>query len=204
MVDGKKVFSINHKLITNYQKLLERSFFMPKTRQQKEDLVKIFADKIRDSKSVVFTDYKGLTMAQMSDLRNKLRTNDAEFTVTKNALLDIALKNDGFESLPDDLQAGPTATLFSFGDEVAGIKDLVKALKDAGKGEIKGGYLNGQFLDKYSVTRLASLPTKLELQGKVVGLLNAPLVGMVNVLQGNLRNLVYALDQIRISKGGES
>lgn len=177
---------------------------MPKTRQQKEDLVKIFEGKIRDSKSVVFTDYKGLTMAQLSELRNKLRTNEAEFTVTKNALLDIALKNGGFESLPDDLQSGPTATLLSFGDEIIGIRDLVKALKDAGKGEIKGGFVNGQFLDKYSITRLASLPSKLELQGKVVGLLNTPLVGIVGVLQGNLRNLVYALDQIRISKGGES
>ena len=58
-------------------------------------------------------------------------------------------------------------------------------------------------MEALSITRLAELPSKLELQAKIVGSLSSPLYGMVNVLQGNLRNLVYALDQIRISKGGE-
>lgn len=177
---------------------------MPKTRLQKEESVVKYADKLGRARSVVFTDYKGLNMSQMSTLRNQLRDQGAEFTVTKNNLLDISLKQAGLPQLSDDVKSGPIATLFSFEDEVTPIKALVKTLKDAGVGKIKGGILESRFMDEFSIVRIANLPSKLELQAKVVGSLAAPLSGMVNVLQGNLRNLVYALDQIRINKGGES
>lgn len=176
---------------------------MAKTRQQKEATVQILTDKFSQAKSVVFADYQGLTMKQLSELRNKLRDQEAEFTITKDSLSKLALKQAHLDLSDDSIQAGPTATLFSYDDQISPIKTLVKALKDAGLGKVKGGFLGSDFVDAIAVNRLANLPSKHELQGKVVGVLVAPLSGMVNVLQGNLRNLVYALDQIRIQKGGE-
>jgi len=178
---------------------------MPKTRIQKEESVKIYTEKLQKARSVVFADYKGLNMSQMSALRNQLRDQGAEFTVTKNNLLKIALKNSMNYELPTmNLFQGPVATLFSFEDEVSPIKALVKTLKDAQVGKIKGGILDAIFMDEFSIVRLANLPSKLELRAKVVGTLAAPLSGIVGVLSANIRNLVYAVDQIRISKGGES
>lgn len=175
---------------------------MPKTRQQKEDLVVKFSDKLNRANSIVFVDYQGLTMAQLSDIRSKLAEIGAELTVTKNNLLKIALKEQKIE-LSDDILKGPIATLFGFADEIAPIKVVAKELKDLKIGSIKAGILDGELLDQYAVVKLSQLPSKDELRAKIVGSLASPLYGMVNVLQGNLRNLVYALEQIRKSKGGE-
>ncbi|MDD2823513.1 MAG: 50S ribosomal protein L10 [Candidatus Daviesbacteria bacterium] len=174
-----------------------------KTRAQKEESVKNLTEKFKAAKTVVFTDYRGMTMNQLSDLRNKLAESDAELEITKNTLVHIALDEAGLTGETDNIAQGPTATLFGFGDEILPIKTLTKAIKDNQVGVIKGGFLNGGFMEATNITRLSNLPSKLELQAKIVGSLSSPLYGMVNVLQGNLRNLVYALDQIRISKGGE-
>ena len=167
---------------------------MAKTRQQKEETVQVIAEKLGRAKAVVFTDYKGLNMKQLSDLRDKLRDVNSELTVTKNTLLKKAL--------PEVELEGPTATLFAYDDEISPIKILVKTLKDITIGKVKSGFLGDIALDESKILQLATLPTKEELRGKIVGVLVAPLQGMISVLQGNLRNLVYALNQIRISKGG--
>ncbi len=177
---------------------------MPKTKLQKQtDLTKL-SEKLSRAKSVVFTDYKGLTMSQLSRLREELRTEGAEFSVTKNSLLNLAFKDSALLPLHTELFSGPTATLFAYEDEITPIKALVNALKEASIGQVKSGFLNGEVLDALTINRLASLPSKLELQAKVVGTLASPLYGLVGVLQANIRNLVFALDQIRISKGGEA
>ena len=167
---------------------------MAKTRQQKIETVKNLSEKFSRAKSVVFTDYKGLTMKQLSDLRSKLAEVQSEFTITKNTLLNKAN--------PEINLQGPTATLFGFDDEISPIKLLVKALKDASLGKVKSGFLGKDFLDEARILQLATLPTKDELRAKTVGILVAPLQGMVGVLQANLRNLVYALSEIQKAKGG--
>lgn len=182
-------------------------FRLPKTRQQKEDTVAKFSEKLGKAKSVVLTDYKGLTMSQLSDIRQKIAGLNGEFTITKNNLLKISLKDSNIDVDPKLLE-GPTATLFSYEDEISPIKVLTKALKDFGIGSVKGGLLDREELNASQIQKLALLPTKDELRGKVVGALGGPLYGIVGVLQGNLRNLVYALDQIRLRqlvdlKGGE-
>lgn len=171
---------------------------MPKTKAQKIAKVADLTLKLGKAKSVVFADYQGLTMNQLSDLRNKLRDAGAEFEVTKNTLIKLALPTTNYQ-LPTDLE-GPTATLFSYEDEIAPIKILVKAFKDAQKGAVKAGLLDMNVLDAMSVTRLAGLPTKLELRAKIVGSLSSPLYGIVNVLQGNLRGLVCALNQYKLQR----
>lgn len=175
---------------------------MPKTRIQKEENVAEIAEKLGRAKSVVFADYKGMTMKQLSQLRKKLHEVNSEFSITKNTLIARALPETSFE--------GPTATLFAYDDEITPIKLLVKALKDNNIGSVKGGLLGTETLDALKINYLATLPSKDELRAKTVGVLAAPLTGIVSVLQGNLRNLVYALNQLRlnrsqikISKGGE-
>lgn len=168
---------------------------MPKTKQQKKDLVVKLQEKIERSKALVFADYKGLTMKQLSDLRDKLREVNGEFTITKNTLLKRALPTSSLE--------GPTAALFAYDDEISPIKILVKAFKDSGVGKVKLGFLGSEALDEAKILQLSMLPSKNELRGKIVGVLAAPLQGIVSVLQGNLRNLVYALSEIQKQKGGE-
>ena len=167
---------------------------MAKTRQQKQDLVVKLQEKLKLAKTVVFTDYKGLTMKQLSDLRDKLRSINSQFLITKNTLLERALPSSNFD--------GPTATLFAYDDEISPIKILVKALKDANLGKVKSGFLGTDSLDEAKIIQLSNLPAKDELRSQAVSILAAPLTGIVSVLNGNLRNLVYALKQIRIMKGG--
>jgi large subunit ribosomal protein L10 len=176
---------------------------MPKTRIQKEDAVAKLKVNLSKANSVVFTDYKGMTMSQLSDLRNKLREDSAELSVTKNNLIKIALKESSIEVLDEKVFEGPMATLFAYGEEIGPIKTLTKSLKDSQIGTVKGGLLNGEYMNSMQINKLATLPSRDELRAKVVGSLGAPLYGIVGVLQANLRNLVYALDQIRIAKGGE-
>lgn len=173
---------------------------MAKTRTQKEEILKQLTEKLGRAKSVVFADYRGLTMKQLSELRDKLYDQQAEFSVTKNTLLERALSN--LSDLPAGRQGlsylnGPTATLFSYDDEISPIKLLVKALKNAGIGKIKTGFLGDDFLDENKINQLALLPTKGELKSQTVEVLAAPLRGIVGVLQGNLRNLVYAILEIQ-------
>ena len=176
---------------------------MPKTRIQKQDIVTDLKDRLSKSKSLVFTDYKGMTMSQMQTLRLSLQDLSAQFSITKNNLLKIALKETGYKVDDDAVFEGTIATLFSYGDEIAPIKALAKAIKDNAIGHTKAGFLDGEFLTADQVNKLAALPSKDELRAKIVGSLGAPLYGIVGVLQANLRNLVYALDQIRKQKGGE-
>ena len=183
---------------------------MPKTRLQKEESVAKLTQKFTDAGSVVFADYqqagtagsKGMTMGQLDELRKALRETSAEFSITKNNLIKLALKNAKLE-VNEAVFTGPVATLFAFGDEITPIKALVKAFKDNQVGKVKGGLLDGEFINEVMINKLASLPSKDELRGKTVGVLVAPLQGIVGVLQANLRNLVYALEQIRVQKGGE-
>ncbi len=173
-----------------------------KTRAQKEETVLKLTEKLSRAKSVVFADYKGLTMSQLSDLRSKLSESGAEFSITKNTLVSRSLPSSS-DQVPAAIFEGPTATLMAYDDEITPIKMLVKALKDAGIGKVKAGLLGDEYLDEYRVISLSQLPSKDELRGKTVGVLVAPLQGILSVLQGNLRNLVYALSEIQKSKGGE-
>lgn len=175
---------------------------MPKTKQQKQDNVALLTEQLAKAKTIVFANYSGLTMNQLSSVRTNLRKMDATFNITKNNLLKLALNNNKLDLPNDDVLVGPVATLMAFEDEISPIKTLTKAIKDFGIGEVKAGFLNGEFLDSSKVTQLSTLPTKDELRAKIVGALGGPLYGIVGVLQANLRNLVYVLDQIKIAKGG--
>jgi large subunit ribosomal protein L10 len=166
---------------------------------KKEALVSELTERMQTAKAVVFTDYRGLTVAQVQALRKELAKHNATIEVTKNTLLAIAAKQAKRE-VPAGILEGPTATLFAFGDEVSPIKALVAFAKEQELPTVKAGFLGDGALTKAQVVALAALPGREVLLGQLVGTIAAPLSGFVNVLQGNIRGLVYALAAVRDQK----
>lgn len=150
-------------------------------RTQKEELVATLHQTFDESTMVVVTHYSGLTVAEMGDLRDRMRESGAKFKVTKNRLTRLALKDTKFEAL-SDLFTGPTAIAYS-DDPVATAKASVEFAKKNDKLIVLGGGLEAETLDADGVKALASLPSLDELRGKIVGLLAAPATKIAQVLQ---------------------
>lgn len=169
-------------------------------RIKKEETVESLVEKLNQAKTVVLTDQSGLPVSLASQLKKNLKGVEAESLVTKNTLLKIASNQAGYD-IPEKALNGPTATIFAFGDEIAPIKELTAFAKINEKPTIKIGFLDKNLLSVERINQLAKLPSKEVLRGKAVDALASPLYGVVSVLNANLRNLVYTLDQIRL-KGG--
>lgn len=167
--------------------------------QKKIDKVTELTDKVAKAKSIVLTDYQGLKHKQLEELRKQLRKVDAEFVITKNRLLRRALSNKAAESI-NDLLEQPTAVLFSYKDEVAALKELLKFYKAAAVGKTKGGLLGDKALTDAEVTRLAQLPARDQLLGQLVRQLNAPIQGLHYALSWNMNRLAWALQAIKEQK----
>ena len=150
-------------------------------RTQKEDLVAELSGTFEETTMVVVTHYSGLTVAEMSDLRNRMREAGASFKVTKNRLTRLALKDTKFESL-NDLFKGPTAIAYS-SDPVAAAKVSVEFSKQNEKLIVLGGCVGSEVLGADGVKALAALPSLDQLRGKIVGLLQAPAIKAVQVIQ---------------------
>ncbi len=170
------------------------------TRQQKETIIKEISDRLAKTKTAAFADYTGIDVAKMTDLRRRLRDQDGELKVAKKTLVDLAFKKAGFEGINTKKMSGQLAVIFSYRDEVAPIKILADFAKKESQLKILGGILENKFIEAASVLNLAKLPSKQELLANLVGSLSAPLSGIVNVLQGNLRGLLQVLTQIKNNK----
>lgn len=168
-------------------------------RAEKEALVQEIVEKLSSSKSVVVTDYKGLDVAEITELRKKLREAGVEYKVIKNTLARIAAKKAEMEDL-NELFIGPTAIAFGIEDAVAPAKVLVDFAKEHDELEIKGGALDGALINVDKVKALAEIPPREVLLAKALGSMKSPLTGLVNVLTGNLRGLVQVLNQIKEQK----
>ncbi|MDD3301797.1 MAG: 50S ribosomal protein L10 [Patescibacteria group bacterium] len=174
---------------------------MPKTKIQKQEILRSLETKIEKSKSIVFAGFNALGVKDNEELRNKLRTENGEYFVAKKTLMNLAFKNQGIEGLNARGFDGKVAAIFSYEDQVS----PVKAVSTFAKGKedkifFLGGLLDGKILSKEEVVALSQLPSKTELYAKLVGSLNAPISGFVNALAGNLRNLVYVLKAIEEKK----
>ncbi|HLD11445.1 MAG TPA: 50S ribosomal protein L10 [Patescibacteria group bacterium] len=170
--------------------------------QQKKDIVKGLTEKIKKAKSIVFSDYLGLKVLQMQQLREKLATLDAELSISKNTLIKRAINEAKLEDgeKVDPVLQGPTAVLLSYKDEIAALKQLVTFAKDNELPKVKGGYLGTTFLSLEEVKKLSTLPSREMLLGKVVGGLSSPLYGLVNALSWEPKRLVWTLTQIAQTK----
>jgi len=199
---------LGERFLYKAHKLTKVSFFIMPS-QKNINKVTELKEKFARARAIAFTDYRGLSVAQVQNLKIKLREFDAELTVAKNSLTGIALKKANYKD-GDELKAtmsGPTATLFCFGDEVGPIKAVFDYSKEnalsAGKEELpkfKAGFLGKDFLNSGKLKELAQLPGKNELQAKLVATINGPIYGIVNVMAGNLRKLVYVLKAVKKAK----
>jgi large subunit ribosomal protein L10 len=171
--------------------------------ENKQAAVAEIKQKIESSKSMVFIDYMGLTVAEVTELRNQFRKEGVAYQVLKNTMVELAARDLGITALVPFLK-GPTAIAFGITDPVAPAKVIVDFIKKARKTEIKCGYIDGKVIDAAGVRALAELPPKEVLIARVMGSLNAPITNFVGVLSATLRSLVYAIDAVRKQRTGES
>jgi large subunit ribosomal protein L10 len=170
-----------------------------KVLNQKRAVVEGISEKMKAAKAMVFADYRGLTVEQDTELRNALRKAGVEYKVVKNTLSRFAAKENGLEGL-DEFFNGPTAMASSDKDPVAPAKILNEYAKKFEKLELKVGVVEGKIIDVNGISALANLPSREVLIAKVLGGFNAPITGFVNVLNGNMRGLVVALNAIAEQK----
>ncbi|MFZ6035887.1 MAG: 50S ribosomal protein L10 [Patescibacteria group bacterium] len=172
---------------------------MAKTHEQKEAAVQSLKERFSSAKSVVFTNFEGLTVSEMSELRNSLRTAGISYTVAKRTLIGMALKQADLKGADLDQMAGGIGVAFGT-DEVAPAKALATFAKKAESLKLIGGFVDGAFLDTAAISQLATMPSKEELLVKLLWLVQYPTTGFVNVLAGSLRKFIYALNAIKESK----
>jgi large subunit ribosomal protein L10 len=177
---------------------VKQNFFML-TKEQKRQLVKNLSDKIKSAKSVVFVDFKGLKVKDLAILKKDLRKENITFQVLKKTLIQKALEENGAKMKAKDLE-GQIAVSVSRDDEIAPAKILANFGKKSENLKILAGLLGAKELSADEVKNLAKLPGKVELLAKLVGTINAPISGFVNVLAGNMRGLVQVLKAISETK----
>jgi large subunit ribosomal protein L10 len=163
------------------------------TREEKGALVDEYVEKLQRSRAVIVSEYRGLTVKQLQALRRELRSNESEMVVAKNTLMSRALVQVGMPA-PETLFNGPTAVTFCFNDVSAPAKTLGKFARDSKILVVKGGMLGHQVFQAEGVEALASLPSREQLLGQVVGTIQAPISGLVNVLAGTLRGVMNVLN----------
>jgi large subunit ribosomal protein L10 len=166
----------------------------------KREAVAELAELLRSSSAMAVADYRGLKVADMQSVRRTLRDNGVRLTVAKNRLLKIAADEADRAELKPMLD-GPTALATIDGDAAAMAKALSDALRPYTRTvTVRGGMLGTQAIDAAQLSRLASLPSRDVLLGKLAGGMAAPLTGMAGVLAANLRNLVGVLTAVADKK----
>lgn len=171
---------------------------LSKNKQKKADVIADLSEKINRAKAIVIADYRGIKHKQLEELRRTLKKAEAEFVVAKNRLMLRALgdRARGLETAFEDT----SAAIFSYADEVTPLKELLKFFKTVGLGKTKAGLLGTSVMNDADLAKLATLPPKNVLLGKLVGQLNAPIQGLHYALSWNMNKLVWAIDAIKTKK----
>ena len=156
--------------------------------KQKEKEVKDLEKKIKDAKLVLLTDYRGITVEDVTSLRNTLRETNSEYKVIKNNIVKRALDANGENEL-DSVLEGPTAVVIAEDDYLAPLKAIYNFSKDNDYYKIKGGIVEGKVLSVEELITLAKLPSRQELLGMLAG-----------ALLSNIAKLAVAVDQVKLQK----
>lgn len=167
--------------------------------EEKQVIIQEIVEKINRSQSIVLCDYRGLNVAQVTELRRRLREAGVEYKVLKNTMVRFAAREAGIDGL-DDILSGPTAVAFGVSDPVAPAKIISEFAKTNDKLQIKAGVLDKKVLTAENVKALADIPPREVLLSMVLRGMQGPISGLVNVLQGNIRNLAYVLAAIQEKK----
>ena len=150
---------------------------------EKKAIVAALTERMQNASCGVFVDYKGITVAEDTELRSELRKQEIEYTVVKNTLLRFAVNNIGMNEL-DNILNGSTSLATSTGDPIAPIRvisEFAKKLND--RFEIKAAYMDGKILSENEINALAALPSKQVLQAQVLGTMLAPITSLAIVLK---------------------
>jgi large subunit ribosomal protein L10 len=170
----------------------------PEKAKKIEELSEVFSN----ARSVVLNDFTGLNVEKISELRRLCREKGVEFRVVKNTLARRSIKGTPAEELEQYFD-GPTALAISRESENISAKILVKFAEEFEAPKLKAGVVAGKVIDATEVLALATLPSKEELMSKLLGTIKSPGNRLVSVLQGSLRNLLYALNAVIEKKQSE-
>ena len=169
---------------------------MPLTKEQKQKIVDDLKEKIERQKAMIFVDFTGLKVKDLSNLRKKLRTADNELKVVKKTLLSSALKERDIKIDIEKLE-GEIAIVFGFKDALSPAKIIYQFSQENLNLKILGGFFEKKFQEAEEIITLAQLPTREELLAKLAGTIFAPVSNLVNVLQGNIKGLIYILTKVK-------
>lgn len=166
--------------------------------EQVEELTRL----LDASKGTFLTDYRGLTVAEITDLRRRLQQNGAEYHVVKNTLFRIAA-GDRAAALDEHLH-GPVAVAFALEDPAAPAKTILDFIREKRKAEVKVGLLDGKIYDPEGIRLISLLPSRQVLLGEVVGAIQSPLYGIVGTFQSIISQFVFTLQAIEDQKSGSA
>lgn len=166
---------------------------------EKEKTVNELRERLSLTKSLFLTDFRGLSVDDMTRLRRSLKEKGAEYRVTKNTLIRMAAEESEFGGILDFLK-GPTGLVFSYEDPLAPAKALHEVHKKTEKPKIKVIWMEGKLLDESHLRTLATLPAREVILAQIVSGLDFPVANFVGTLQGVLRNFVSTIDAIKEEK----
>jgi len=169
------------------------------TKAFKANKIEEIKEQLKKAQVAIVTEYRGLSVEEITNLRRKLQKEDGDYTVTKNTLAKIAVKGTEFEVLTDVFK-GPIALAFGFKDQVSPAKTLTSFIKEAKKGEIIAAALNGKLLSANETKALATLPSKEEIYAKMLGCINSPASGIANSMNAIITKLVRTMDAVKDTK----
>jgi len=166
---------------------------------EKAETVTAIHQRLKSAKLAIITEYRGLSVAQMTRLRREIREASGEYQVIKNTLIRRALKDTAFGDL-EKLLEGPNGWVFAYEEPVVLSKALIKFADDNDKLAIKGGVFEGRFMDPAGVKILSQMPSKPELQAKLLATINAPATQLARLIQEPGARVVRLLESLRKTK----
>lgn len=169
------------------------------TKKMKEKMLEEITADLKQAELVIVTDYRGLNVKAINNLRGKLRNEQCRYRITKNTMNRLACRQAGVEQLESFFE-GPTAIAYSNADPVAAAKVFMDYARENEALVIKGGMFSGRILNPAEIKALGEIPPREVLLARVVGGFQSPITGLVSVLQGTLRKLVYTVDAVRQHK----
>ena len=168
---------------------------------EKEKVVEALHEKFSRARAVLLTDFRGLDVSAMSELRGQLRGASVEYKVVKNSLMTRAADGTDMALLKEHF-VGPCAVALSYEDSVAPAKILMKFSESQPQLEVKVGVVEGQVVDLAGIKRLSKLPSREVLLAQLLSVMNAPATGLVTVLSGVMRNFMGTIEAIKRQREG--
>ena len=178
--------------------LLRQTVFisMALTKVQKQKIVDELKEKIAKQKAMIFVDFTGLKVKDLSGLRKKLKTAGDELKVAKKTLMGVAFKKAKLEIEPKKLP-GEIALVFGYKNELSPAKIVWQFSQENPNLKILGGFLENKFKEAEEIITLAQLPSREELLAELVRSISSPISKLVNVLGGNIKGLIYVLTKVK-------